>query len=570
MDYRKQQLRFRCCSGIINLKIKKKVQLNVWISSCIAINFSNRTYKLWFNKEYTSSSFEYEENIPSKAKIRSNGAFVIGQDQDMWMGGFNKLQSVFGSLADFRIYDDVLTSSAMKKYTHCDSPPSEKLDGKLPVIDFEDFETDFLLKNVIPGETKITHAICYEKPSYDIIFPEFRTFYETSKFCSNMAGEMKVPLSKTENDNLFQLSAKNIGQCSTHATDFLWLGIIHRHSSKQFVDSATGRALSYRNIKDAKINYADSHDTCVSFNGSPMDAPVWQSTWVTRLCNDSRCSVCHFPQPSLMTLRGLCEKTLLDSRYFVFREKNVTLFYGEYYSAIHFEPSDAPNDTTLGQWILHRYDEPDVKAVLTRERDYQYPLGLNDWTLSGDLCESGPLQLKLSTCTTEEFTCNHGSCISKDQRCDTKLDCDDGEDEDDCHLVDFPPKYSHLIAPPASKENRRTIPVAVHIEIFSIKSIELSEFEFSSELTASLQWKDNRVKFHNLKTRSYLNSVLNLTGSHSLWRPDSVFEGAENTTCDVTLRSLEFYAIKKTPPLEQFFQTVTEGKKQTLQSENWK
>ena len=35
-------------------------------------------------------------------------------------------------------------------------------------------------------------------------------------------------------------------------------------------------------------------------------------------------------------------------------------------------------------------------------------------------------------CNADQFTCDGGQCIPKDNECDNKDDCDNGEDENNC------------------------------------------------------------------------------------------------------------------------------------------
>ena len=49
--------------------------------------------------------------------------------------------------------------------------------------------------------------------------------------------------------------------------------------------------------------------------------------------------------------------------------------------------------------------------------------------------------LLLSSCSSAEFTCDDGSCIRIDLRCDLKYDCPDHSDEENCITVLRSPGY---------------------------------------------------------------------------------------------------------------------------------
>ena len=49
----------------------------------------------------------------------------------------------------------------------------------------------------------------------------------------------------------------------------------------------------------------------------------------------------------------------------------------------------------------------------------------------------------MSRCDVDaEFTCDSGTCIDLNKRCDDKSDCIDGSDESVCFLVSVPVSYN--------------------------------------------------------------------------------------------------------------------------------
>ena len=57
------------------------------------------------------------------------------------------------------------------------------------------------------------------------------------------------------------------------------------------------------------------------------------------------------------------------------------------------------------------------------------------------------MDISPSVCNPDEFTCNTGACISMRQRCNVKLDCEDGSDELECDLVILNIGYNKLLVP---------------------------------------------------------------------------------------------------------------------------
>ena len=99
---------------------------------------------------------------------------------------------------------------------------------------------------------------------------------------------------------------------------------------------------------------------------------------------------------------------------------------------------------------------------------------------------------------------------SMEQRCDQVIHCRDNSDEKNCYLLVFKEKESYNKKVPPftiSAEDKSVIPVKVNVSTSLMNVLAISEFSHTIDLKLgiTLEWYENRVLFHNLKTNVNLN-----------------------------------------------------------------
>ena len=69
------------------------------------------------------------------------------------------------------------------------------------------------------------------------------------------------------------------------------------------------------------------------------------------------------------------------------------------------------------------------------------PFGTQKYILSKTL-GGGHIYLNINACDeSKEYNCKDGSCIQSEKRCDSKIDCFDASDENDCDKISIPESY---------------------------------------------------------------------------------------------------------------------------------
>ena len=172
----------------------------------------------------------------------------------------------------------------------------------------------------------------------------------------------------------------------------------------------------------------------------------------------------------LVQLRGVCDKTAFDFNFhFMLDDTGHMKLQGFKHSTIFF-------NFTLNMWQMQSHITPSAVAYSKSLRQ-NLALGLNTWMVSNDNeCQIGEveIELKLTTCGEDEFTCSNGLCVSINERCDSARHCDDWSDEIGCSLTKLPESYMKQI-PPIQIIDKKIIKVPVTLSIWIDDVLEVSD-----------------------------------------------------------------------------------------------
>ena len=257
---------------------------------------------------------------------------------------------------------------------------------------------------------------------------------------------------------------------------------------------------------------------------------AWNISWFEWECFDSfqASCPCQYPTKPILRLRGLCKESSIDT-LFTLKQMPVNpdtmVILGQKNTQIMY-------DKTANHWKLNN-NKYDVSAVSGSLR-VSYVLGKHTWTIYNDTyeCNEGkPLvtALKLTGCKEEnEFTCDDGQCIKMGVRCNQVPDCRDESDEYGCKLLILKEGYNKNIPPIKRSSFWGSVPANVGISIILMRVVNIDEVDDSIHLQfqISLQWRENRAKFQNLKDKTSLNALTE-DDIQRLWLPLVIYDNTD-------------------------------------------
>ena len=322
-------------------------------------------------------------------------------------------------------------------------------------------------------------------------------------------------LSATEGDKNLDLSRLDHWPKSFEAIEGVWRDFY----SGRLLDNYTKPWISANKDNDEGDNF-----NCIQHYAGFDVVASWEEWQCYQ--PDMGCA-CSYQTPPILRFRGFCPDTNIEDDNFTPLQLqddplNIILV-GDECTQIKFNSS-------LKKWTLE--DKCSNVTAVTKANQLSYALGKHNWTISGDTdqCSKGhqsyTIEMKLTACKGGEFTCDDGQCVAIEKRCDQLSDCRDKSDEIGCKILMLGYGYNKKVPPITSTTQfgdfRR--PVAVKISLTLLRVVAIKEEDHSIELQfqITLEWKENRATYHNLKRKSYLNA-LSSDDINRLWLPLVVY-----------------------------------------------
>ena len=244
-------------------------------------------------------------------------------------------------------------------------------------------------------------------------------------------------------------------------------------------------------------------------------------------------------------MRGICQKSALKPIGIlpIFTPKQLAGSPEEIFLQGKVSMQIRYNDSSK-LWVMtdggHMVDRPGIRDAVaivraeSRATKVSYAMGKHEWTVSGDVFECNEGQpyktvMKLSGCNPGgEFTCNDGQCVTMEQRCNQMPNCRDESDEKGCQLLVIKDGYNKKIPPivPTGGEDFNQTKVGISISLLKIVRMEEVQHKIELQFEITLEWKENRVWYQNLKKKTSLNSLTDAEIG-TLWLPYVIYSNTD-------------------------------------------
>ena len=466
--------------------------------------------------EMTTQKYDTILNSPSH-EIRS--VFIIGQEPDKIDPdfGFEKGQVFSGELSELNLWNKILDHDMIKDYSKCEHQDR----GNIVSWSNELFE--FFYKDI--KITKISKRnylypinlddLCETETSL-VMFPGWYNHEESKTICAIHGGNVVVPRSKIENEEVRKVLSQHEEYCMNSAFEpweGIWINLeFYQSSWYEFDDNIPMKEANHTNWKhndDNTINYIQNRCAYMERSGKWNVITEEKCTYI-RLC--TLCSISGTP---VFSIKGDVNE-YFDFTYYLHVDdsKQVDFYEGYKISKIVRNGSE---------WIQRHYSQDYIGAVSS---ETTLPLGRHTWTIPER--KDNKSLLVLSTCILgSQFTCTSGRCVEKSSRCNHTVECGDGSDEEDCELVKIPRSYKKNLPPKTdyrkiignnhSDHSFSLFDVSMFVRILSIGSIDTTNMEIDLTIGISMWWKDDRLLYANIY-KDEPNSVSKHKTQH-LWLP---------------------------------------------------
>ena len=510
-------------------KIKTKLKFyrhRTWTHICWSFSGLTGTSKVYHNGELLESdkqlTIAYNEIRLKASDSVVNSALMFGQEPDNITSGFQSTQAYLGQLSELNIWNYTLDDKNVLDMASCNHS------SKGNIVSWD--KSDWTLHNVLLEDVDIGRTFCEHHDEY-IIFPDKLRFLEAKKTCEIHGGKLAVPRSDEDSAKIIAIVLKHQNECieneSSKEEIRIWLGA-RKFDHKWYALNSTlspDQALS----PDRALNYTKIVEA-TAFPSSDCAYLRMDGSWLagSQMCElNSHCAVCEIEKNPVFTTKGFCDFGEVDWNNYISIDNNSQLSFYEGYKRTNIMFNESKNKWSISTKI--GFFQIFVAELSVNRFVSRYPIGRHRWLVKEPICniDQSNYTLTISVCEfPKQFTCDSGHCITLNDRCDEKKDCQDGSDEKDCELVKIPRSYNLANTPNLGYEYDGPMKIDINATIISIDSIDTVNMILTLTIKIYLEWLDMRLTFSNPDWNKH-NSIPKET-AEQLWSPlrDIVHENA--------------------------------------------
>lgn len=467
----------------------------VWNSFCVLYDNSTQRIAVYMNNAAVLDVTDFKNQNNRTFPERTISRLRIGSSKELFAG----------KITDFNIWSKVLPLSDILKVQKCKNASSSP--------DLLNWETAmWSLTDEMSMEVLDMNVCDANKNSPKIhINPSLLPFVEANKLCTNLGGSMITPTNQAEAKSFAAMIMKE-EECKGK----MWIPIRQNVTTNQWFDIISKKSPNFQPW------YPGTPD-----GGRLQNCVILEERglWDDKFCQDKYCHLCKVNTGVHFELNGLCKDSKIDQNYILKTDSKSGDFFWEGYgkTKIIFNP-------TKKTWEIRGMSKKKGETTLYAElklnsQTLRYPLGLFSWTLLKDAClnqpESRQVQLKLSSCNNDQFSCSDSTCIPLKNRCDMVVECEDFSDEDDCSFINLEPNYNADI--PSLKPDFKEQMLTVNVQINRILELKDVEMNMLIDFFLEIEWIDAGLTFVNLNENMELN-LISQKNVHKMWIPKLVFD----------------------------------------------
>ena len=499
-------------SGLYSFKPKQKIDRvfpDQWVSTCLAVNTESGLLQ-WVVDTKLIANVTLEairQNAPQHPADLSR-RLLLGVENM----GPGKWTTFSNKVTLLNIYSSTMSIEEMQKMTF---EGKERCSSRGDYLSWE--ETKWTLKGDATKETWETADICMAKPNVNILpSMDFAGIEGCANHCDKLNSRMPSVVTFEKWENLKTILQRNLWGKGLSGNSF-FLSLTDVNNEGNWTDYYTGQAMQHQGDFAPGEPNGEERQNCVILQANGIG-------WADYYCDDKDGCLCDHRPTSYVRLIGLkCEASVIDTLYL---PKNSRHDIREF---VYRGAQDTTIEYRGSIWRV-LVERKNVTGI-TKASRVSFALGKNNWTIQGDMAcnegESYTLPLKLTGCQEGNFTCDDGQCVAMEERCDQLPQCRDESDEIGCKILVLKRGYN-MNVPPISSEGGKKSPVDVLTSIDFLKLVTIDEEDYSIEIQfeISLQWRDNRATYHNLKDDEALNA-LTKDDISALWIPEVIYENTD-------------------------------------------